>query len=503
MPYTPPTTADLQRYATDLNLRLDPAALERLAGVMPAIDGTYAHLDALAEQTPPVRPGPRRHWTPAPQDNPLGGWVTRTEIPGAATGPLAGRTLAVKDVIFVAGVPTTGGTDFLAGFVPEFDAPIVDRALAAGAIVTGKAACEYFCCTGGSSTGASGLVRNPHRPDHCTGGSSSGSAALVAGGAVDMALGTDNGGSVRIPASICGAVGMKATAELVPYSGVLRMDRATDYAGPITTNVADNARLLEVIAGPDDGAPWCGRAAAPYSAALWQSTRGLRIGVLREGFDQPGSDPVVDGCVHAAADRYAALGAVVSEVSIPEHLDALAVWAGVISEGIWHMFRNDGVLWNVPGATSPSLQPHLARWREALAGAPASLHLFALVGRHLEATRGRYYGKCMRLIPWLRQCYAQRFADVDVLLLPTTRMRARPLPASQAALTFDQVMADTFDFAGNTAQFNITGHPAISLPCGLRDGLPVGLQLVGRHFEEATLYRAAHAFEQAGDWREL
>jgi amidase len=501
MPFTRPTVDDIDRYARELDLGYDRAMLERMHGVFGNLAGGYEALDALAQRTPVVNYRPRRHWRPEPADNPLGGWAVRTSIQGAAEGPLLGKTAAVKDMIFVADVPAAGGTDFLDGFVPEFDATVVARLLDAGAEIAGKSACEYFCTTGGSSTSVSGLVRNPHNPDFCAGGSSSGSAALVAAGAVDLALGTDGGGSVRIPSSLCGTVGMKATSGLVPFTGILRMEYTIDYVGPITRTVADNAAVLEIIAGAD-GYPWpSGAPAQRYTNALGTSVRGLRIAVLEQGFGQHGSEPEVDSCVRLAAQEFTRLGAEVCAISLPEHLDAFTVWAGVIGDGLWHMLEHDGTCFELAEPSSPTLADHFARWRPGLKRAPANLQLFALMGKHLAQYRGRYYAKAHRLIPWLRECYARVFHEVDVLLLPTTRTRARRLPPSQAALGFEQIMADTFDFAGNTAQFNCTGHPAISIPCGLRGGLPVGLQLVGRHYEESTLYRAAHAFEQAADWR--
>ena len=210
--------------------------------------------------------------------------------------------MALKDNICLAGVPMMVGAAFLDGSVPDIDATIVTRILDEGGEIAGKAVCEYYCVSGGSHTSSTGPVQNPRKPGFTTGGSSSGSAALVATGEVPMAIGGDQAGSIRIPASYCGIVGMKPTFGLVPYTGIGPLEITLDTAGPMTANVADNALLLEVLAGPDglDSRQHQARV-DKYTEALRQGVKGLRIGVLKEGFGHPNAEPDVDAKVRAAA----------------------------------------------------------------------------------------------------------------------------------------------------------------------------------------------------------
>ena len=218
----------------------------------------------------------------------------------------------------IAGVPMMNGASTLEGYVPDVDATIVTRILDAGGTILGKAVCEYFCFSGGSHTSASGPVHNPHRHGCSAGGSSSGSAALVAAGEVDMAIGGDQGGSIRIPSSFCGIYGMKPTHGLVPYTGIMPIELTIDHTGPMSATVADNALLLEVLAGPDGLDPrQHGVAADHYTSALGQGAAGLRIAVVPEGFGHGNSEPEVDAMVRQAADAFRNLGATVDEVSIP------------------------------------------------------------------------------------------------------------------------------------------------------------------------------------------
>jgi len=212
------------------------------------------------------------------------------------------------------------GAQLLEGYVPEVDATVVERILDAGGEIAGKAVCEYYCVSGGSHTSSTGPVHNPRKRGYTTGGSSSGSAALVATGEVDMAIGGDQAGSIRIPASHCGIVGLKPTFGLVPYTGIGLLEITIDTCGPMTANVRDNALLLEVIAGPDGlDTRQRGVAAGRYTEALAGGVEGMRIAVIKEGFGHPNSEPDVDAHVRDAARRFAKLGAIVEEVSVPTH----------------------------------------------------------------------------------------------------------------------------------------------------------------------------------------
>jgi amidase len=246
----------------------------------PSIDA-YNVVDRMAQELPPVKYPRLPGYRPTGEENRYGAWYVKTTIAGAPGGKLEGKRVAIKDNVCVAGVPMMNGASTLEGYVPDVDATIVTRILDAGGTIVGKAVCEYFCFSGGSHTSASGPVHNPHRHGHSAGGSSSGSAALVAAGEVDMAIGGDQGGSIRIPSSFCGIYGMKPTHGLVPYTGVMPIELTIDHTGPMTATVADNALLLEVLAGPDGLDPrQQGVPADDYASALGRGAAGLRIAVV-------------------------------------------------------------------------------------------------------------------------------------------------------------------------------------------------------------------------------
>src|SRR5947208_996754 len=285
-----PSLDALARISEQYGFDIPPARLESFRTLIGHTLGSYARLDELVEPSLPVRyprqPGRR----PSAEENPLGAWYWKTDIAGAPSGLLAGKTLAIKDNICVAGVPMMNGSSVLEGYVPRGDATIVTRILDAGGTILGKAVCESLCFSGGSHTSDSGPVRNPHDPTRTTGGSSSGSGALVAAGAVDMAIGGDQGGSIRIPSCWCGIYGLKPTYGLVPYTGIFPIELTLDHTGPMARTVADVALLLEVIAGPDglDPRQRVDLKGEAYTRALPGDVRGLRLGIVQEGFGWEG-----------------------------------------------------------------------------------------------------------------------------------------------------------------------------------------------------------------------
>ncbi|MBI2994214.1 MAG: amidase [Gammaproteobacteria bacterium] len=500
--FQPPGVKQLRDVAARLGFNLREEAARSLLSYTRGFSDAYAWLDSQVDELPPIKYPKRNHRRPSPEENPHGAWYLLTEIQGSGSGPLRGRRVALKDNIFIANVPLMNGAGFLEGTIPEFDATVVTRLLDAGADIRGKAVCEFLCVSGGSATASTGIVRNPFNPEFSAGGSSSGSAALVASGAVDMSLGCDQAGSIRIPSSWCGVYGLKPTHGLVPYTGILGMDSTLDYVGPITANVADNALLLEVLAGPDglDGRQRNVRVQR-YTHALGKDIAALRIGVLKEGFGQAGSEADVDECVRAAATRLAELGAVVQEVSVPLHGPGVAIWSGVISDGLRDTLHRNGQAGNTDGVYSQAIHRAMDGWEKHLGDFPANAQLFVLLGEYLEQYRGRYYAKARNLVRRLRRAYDATLEQNDLLLMPTTVQKAMRNPATQAELTAEEMMHGAFNTISNTCQFDVTGHPALSIPCGVRGGLPVGMMLVGRHFEETLIYRAAHALEQSGDWR--
>ncbi len=504
MAITRPTPAQLQALAGRLHMQLSTDQAQDYLALMQASFDAYDLIDDLPDEVPPVRFARGAGHRPGAAENPLNAWYYRAEVQGADGGKLAGRTVALKDNIALAGVPMMNGSTTLEGFVPSYDATVVTRLLEAGATILGKATCEHFCLSGGSHTSDPAPVHNPRRHGYSAGGSSSGSAALVGAGVVDMAIGGDQGGSVRIPSAFCGTYGMKPTHGLVPYTGAMPIEATVDHLGPITANVADNALMLEVIAGADGLDPrQYAPPVAPYTQALERGVAGLRIGLLSEGFGLANLDPRVADRVREAAARLEGLGARVEEVSVPEHLLAGALWQPIGCEGLTaQMMHGNGMGFNWKGLYDVGLLDAHSAWRERADDLSPTLKLCMFVGQYgLERYRGRFYAKAQNIARRARAGYDRALERYDLLLLPTVPIVAQPLPAADAPLA--EYVARAFEMIGNTAPLDITGHPALSLPCGTVDGLPVGAMLVGRHYAESTIYQAAAAFEASVDWQTL
>ena len=496
MTFKLPDSTELKRLAAELNLPVDADKTEKLLKYMQPLAAGYEYIDQCDDELPVSSYRGRDYHYPRADENPYGAWLLKCNIKGAPSGPLLGKRVAVKDNIFVADLPLTNGSGVLADFVADFDATVVDRLLNAGAEIVGKTVCEYLCLSGGSATSANGIVQNPRKPGYSTGGSSSGSAALVAAGEVDMAMGTDQGGSVRIPASWTGVVGMKATRGVVPFSGGVAIEASIEYIGPLTNSVADNALYLEVLADNGEGNR------PDYTSALGQAPAGLKIGVVKEGFGWPSSAPAVDQCVSSAATHFAALGARVEEISIPAHLSGAALWGAVVTDGLWQTLKLNGVGFNHEDIYSPALYEAMKGWTQRVGDMPINAALILLLGRYLEKYQGRYYARAKNLVRKLRASYDKPLREYDLLLMPTLVDTAIENPTSLQHASADQIMDTAFGNTLNTCQFNASGHPAISIPCGQVNGLPVGLMLVGRHNTERTIYQAAHAFEQSTDWQQ-
>lgn len=497
-----PTIKQLQELASRLHMRLTPTQAEEYLALMQANFDAYDLIDALPDEIPSVRYPRAAGYRPDGEENPLNAWYYKTEVTGAATGKLAGRTVALKDNIALAGVPMMNGASTLEGFVPSYDATVATRLLDAGATILGKATCEHFCLSGSSHTSDPAPVQNPLRRGYSAGGSSSGSAALVASRAVDMAIGCDQGGSIRIPSAFCGTYGMKPTHGLVPYTGIMPIEATIDHAGPITANVRDNALMLETIAGSDGLDP---RQYAPavetYTAALGKGVCNLKIGLLTEGFQLPNMDTQVAEKVRAAIARLQDLGAIVGEISVPEHHLAGALWSPIGCEGLTaQMMHGNGMGFNWEGQYDVALLDKHAQWRNDADALSPSLKICMFVGQYgLERYHGRYYARAQNIARRARAGYDRALADFDLLVMPTVPIVAQPLPEPGCSIT--EYISHAFEMIGNTAPQDITGHPAMSIPCGLVDGLPVGMMLVGRHYAESTIYQAAAALEASGDWR--
>jgi amidase len=505
MSFKLPTTDQLREIGENLGMDLTPDYADAVIRYLTPFAAGYRELLALPDDLPPVKYPRGGYYRPQGEENRYGAWVAKFSIKGAPGGKLAGKKVAIKDTYAVAGVPLTNGASVLEGYIPEFDATVVTRLLDAGAEIVGKSTCEYFSFSGGAATSTTGPVHNPRAMGHNAGGSSTGSGALVAAGEVDLATGGDQGGSVRIPASHCGVVGMKPTFGLVPYTGIMGMDPTIDHAGPLTARVADNALALEVMAGADCYDPrQNGLKLDTYTRALGQGIDGLKIAVVKEGFGQYDSHADVDACVRRAAAAFGKLGAEVREVSIPWHPTGLSVWAAIAMEGTYHvLFASAGLGRHVEGVYPVGLAARLASLRDRANELPDTVKTGMLLGAYTDSYyQGHFYFKAQNLRRRLRAAYDHVLSEHDVLLMPTTRMMASKIPPPDAG--YEAIMGHCWEQIGNTAQFDVTHHPAISIPCGLGEGeRPVGLMLVGRHWDETTLYRAADAFERAGDWQKM
>lgn len=498
-----PTLSQMRGMAERFGMSLSDAELAEYSQIIEPYIQAYDRLDAMPDNLPEVRYPRSPGYHPDATENPLNAWYVKTEVKGAMDGPLRGKRIVLKDTVCLAGVPMMNGSSIMEGYTPEIDATIVTRMLDAGAIIVGKAHCEDFCLSGGSHTNAKGPVHNPWKRGFMAGGSSSGSAALVAADEVDMAIAGDQGGSIRIPSSNCGVYGMKATHGLVPYTGIMPVEQTIDHVGPLTKTVADNALLLEILAGEDGLDP---RQYKPrtfrYTEALGRGAHGLKIGILKEGFHRPESEADVDQKVLAAADRFRELGARVDEISVPEHNLAVDCWTAITVEGLQDMMMHgNSAGTNYRGLFLPSMSDHMAQWRNRADELSHSLKTCMFLGEYFQDQyRGRFYGKAQNLMRKVNERYAAALRNYDLLLMPTVPMKPQEIPPADCSISL--YVQRAFEMIGNTAPFN-GGLPAMNVPCGLSEGLPIGMMLVGPNYGEMKIYQAAHAFEQSGDWRAM
>ncbi len=499
-----PTKDDLRQVAADLGMSFsDEGLAQHLAALMPSI-AAFNIIDKMPDEKPRVIYPRAVGYRPSGEENTHAAWYIKTTVAGAPSGKLKGKKVVLKDNVCLAGVPMMNGASTLQGYMPDVDATVATRILDAGGTIVGKAVCEYFCFSGGSHTSSSGPVHNPLRMGYSAGGSSSGSACLVALGECDMALGGDQGGSIRIPSAFCGIYGMKPTHGLVPYTGIMPIELTIDHIGPMTATVEDNALLLEVLAGPDGLDPrQYGGQSQPYRESLRRGVGGLRIAVVEEGFGHPQSMPQVDSLVREAADRLKGMGAIVETVSIPMHLLGLPIWLSVAAEGATtQMMHGNGFGFNWQGLYVTSLLDFHSNWRTRANELSETLKSTMLLGHYMtKRYRGHYYAKGQNLVRRLRAAYDDVLASYDLLLMPTLPMAATKLPEENAPIS--EILERGFEMLPNTAPFDCTHHPAMSVPCGLVDGLPAGMMLVGRQYAEGVIYQAAAAFEAKAAWRSM
>ena len=504
MTYRLPTAEDLKKLAAASQFELSEEELEAFQALLPGLFDNYEMLERTPEHKEPLKypdRGPGRR--PSREEDPLNAILSRCELRGADSGRLAGKRFGLKDNISVAGLPMTCGSMLLESYVPDADATIVTRLLDAGAEIVAKLNLDDLALSGGGDTSAFGAVLNPHDPEFLSGGSSGGSGAALYYDDIDITIGGDQGGSIRIPASWCGVVGLKPTHGLVPYTGIAGLDNTFDHTGPMARDVADVALTLDVIAGKDPLDPRQGEVPVQaYSESLGRSIEGLRIGAVTEGFGVELSEPDVDAAVRRGLEVFGELGAQVSEVSIPAHSDAGGVAWGLIVEGSMASLQSNGTGHHWEGLYSVGLAEALGESRRSRPEhVPPAAKLLVLIGAYMaERYHGRPYAMAQNLRRPLRASYDAALDQVDVLAMPTTPMKAHRY---EPDLGVEGLISHGFSMGENTAPFDMTGHPAISIPCGKSEGLPVGLMLIGKRFDDAALLKVAHAFEQQVDWETL
>lgn len=545
--------ADLQQIADKLGIHISKSQdLDDYLVLLKSLEGVLSKIKCSSDYVHPhLKPQQlstsRRFWTSNEEENPLNAWSHRCDLHSAnpVNDILKARSVAIKDNISVGGLPTTLGAPLsvLSASTElqtsQIDAIVVSRILEAGAIIKGTSTCECFCASPLSFTSATGLVHNPRLHGFTAGGSSSGSAALVAahslalnstnhyGETAELAIGSDQAGSVRIPASYNGIYGLKPTFGLIPYTGATSMSPMIDHIGPLAARLEDIAALLEVMAGYDGldsrmgpESPLRGNV-KPYSQILAdfrqaradqgkEMNRKCTVGLLMESFDMDGVSDDVCKTVREAAIRYfGATGATVREISIPMHKEGPFIWTAST--------RPSMSSWLCQGKTSGYLSflpPHVrSQW-------PPSQDMFetltrlnpALVNIWFSEEYARIFSdptieaKAHRKVFELREAYDQALQDVDVLITPCAPTVAMPHPrVSQGEdypLSIMERLGVAVGITSNTCSFNVTGHPALSVPCGFSNhpdhpdvALPVGMQIVGRRWRDEEVLQKAALFE--------
>ncbi|KAF2773777.1 amidase [Teratosphaeria nubilosa] len=571
------TTDDLKALAAANNWSIEPGSLNETAFLLFAnsFDATCQAVANLPEYEDPrlkpqvVESGERSYYRPDENEDPLNAWAHKTTLNlPHVKGKLSGRTIAFKDNVSIAGLPL--GLGCSAALLKDnkhpistIDAPIVSRVLATGGIVKGTATCENLSLFPISFTADSGIVRNAWNPDYATGGSSSGCAVAVSigdvlesrksgkdsgthalGDSADMAVGGDQGGSIRLPAAYSGVYGLKPTHGLVPYTGLASLNPLIDHTGPMTRSVEDAALLLSVIAGYDGIDPRATPAtplpsqvpdylsdlerwvSSKQEAGTWtpsSAAEGLRIGVLKQSFEVPGLDPQVASTVRKAIERFRALGAEVKDVSIPLHTHGAAIWTVAARPMMPHFLSNQP-----PALLShplPSLDPKSTdqEFYDTLANRnPAVVNVW-MNAAHLQKKYGPALVRKAHMHVWeLRAAYDAALEECDVILTPLNptvaprHLKSTVKTEGNLRGESERVM-DLFEPAVgnsvNTCPFNVTGHPAMSMPVGWgrvkeeeeeEEGvrLPVAMQVIAKRFGEETIFRAAKAWEVGGHWTE-
>jgi len=494
-----PSTAELESLADDLDIAFADGEVEDYATI---VADTLELIEGVEEIPTPQLP-PRDYdytdrgpgYQPDEEEDPYNAWITKCHIEGAESGPLDGKTVGLKDNISVAGIEMTNGSDVMQGYVPAVDATAVSRLLDAGATIKGKNNMKAF------SLGASDYdpPKNPAAPEYSIGGSSSGTASAVAAGEVDIGMGGDQGGSIRIPCSFGGLVGLKPTTGLIPYTAITGADPSLDHTGPMTRTVEDAALTMDVVAGRDGLDPRQPHdlEVQDYTGALDEDISDMTVAVLQEGFEQEGGDEAVNEVVQAAISDLEAAGAEVTEVSIPRHLDGWTISSPILRYGTGQVMLQNGAASGFDGWYDTGAMEYLGRAIEARGSdLPDSVIQTLLVSEYIRREyEGSVYGKAQNLTIEMQAAYDEVLEDADAIVMPTSPS----IPPEYGKDKGVEAMAEEgprLVRATNTSIFDVTHHPALTVPCGETDGAPVGMMFVGERFDDATVLKLGYAYEQ-------
>jgi len=504
-----PDAAQLIELAAALNLRFSHQEAELyLPFIADAMRDLDAFVQSRAEQRAPPLLFPERGpgYRPSLTEDRCRAWLWKCAIGGSDRGLLAGKTVSFKDHISVAGIPQVFTSQALEGFVPDVDATVVTRVLAAAGKVVGKHMMNGFM-------GDYGKPLNPHDPERIPGGSSSGSGAALAAREVDISFGGDQGGSIRLPAAYCGVLGLKPTFGLISHFAVgFAAEPSVDHVGPMARTVPDLAAALQAVAGYDGydprqhrGIPDCIDALSDLDGGV----RGLRIGILEEGFAEPIEPRVADG-VLSAVSQLEKLGAEVTRISVPQHSQIDSVYAALVYEGQRAIYDTGlfgfGAKTYYPASVITAID---RMWRHHGDMMQPRAKLGLLIA---ELSRRNYhsgvYAKAHNVRPYYVAAFDQALAKVDVLALPTVRNIAPPVeqvPSDPTEATLADLNRNwiVLPIAHNTKPTNYTGHPALAVPCGKVDRMPISLQLIGNFLADPLLLRVAYAYQRAVDWDEI
>ncbi|KAF9875242.1 amidase [Colletotrichum karsti] len=519
----PVQQGDVEKLLQPLGLTVKPEESADYQRLLAAVHDCATRIDSLPDYqpVPDTKKYPRENiHLPTVEEQEFGhAWAHRFIIRGdqsakdPSSGSLKGMTVCLKDCIAVAGVPQFYGSDAFEPWIPSTDATVVTRVLDAGADILGTATCEHFCNSTASFTSAQGTIENPYKEGYSTGGSTSGGAALVGSGKIDIAIGTDQGGSIRVPSAFCGCVGVKPTHGLIPFTGFTSGDPIDDHAGPICRSVMEAARCLDVLAGYDGIDDKSLGAAAHGSYNFTKTLRssqgrldGVKIGILKEGFYQEIVDPRVRDHVLAAARKLETLGASIEEVSVPLHLEGPSIWtiqqrisgsSGILGRSSGH--RGLG-LTEFEKARLPFTDPSFQKLF------PSTKNT-VINGLYLADKFPGLYSKTVNIGRQISDAYQQAFEKYDAIIMPTTPFVA-PRHGSRASVLGS--FEPTIGLTTNTAIFNVTGHPAMSIPVGFIPAaddegvmLPVGMQIVGGLWQEKKVLNVGHAWESNFQWRDI